>query len=427
MGFVHALHAFERSWNGKPHLKVDLFLYKYNTMKINTILFLSMLLGLMMGSCHSEQKVPEGEFLIEGFVKNLPDSSIVSLFQFENRKYAAAMLSDTVTDGRFVLRDTITSKESRQLLLLVIYKKTFSVWPLSLWVVSGAKIRIQGEGMLCPFWTVESEVPEQQAEAEFTKLGMPEMVEAFKQEMIVYEMFDKSINDISIRNKIDSIRRNHIYPLQDKVRLRELEYMKTAPVTKVWLEKYCDQLSFLNWNPDSQYSHKELVYPLYARLSEADRKSLVGREIATYIKMVEPVKEGDHMVDGTLYDTEGNTHHLSEFEGKYILLDFWNLGCQPCMEALPEMEEVSRMYKGKLELVSICGAAKNRWKKFVAEKKLTGHQWNELREVNDGLAAVYGVKGVPHYVLISPERKVIHSWMGYRKHILKEKMKEFVK
>lgn len=380
-------------------------------MKFTAILFSSLLLGLMLGSCHSGQKVPEGEFLIEGFVKNLPDSSIVSLFQFENRQYAAAMLSDTVTGGRFVLRDTITSKESRQLLLLVIYKKTFSVWPLSLWVVSGAKIRIQGEGMLCPFWTVESEVAEQQAEAEFTKL----------------EMFDKGINDISIRNKIDSIRRNHIYPLQDKVRLRELEYMKTAPVTKVWLEKYCDQLSFLNWNTDSQYSHKELVYPLYARLSEADRKSPVGREIAAYFKMVEPVKAGDHMVDGTLYDTEGNIHHLSEFKGKYILLDFWNLGCQPCMEALPEMEEVSHMYKGKLELVSICGAAKNRWKKFVAERKLTGHQWNELREVNDGLAAVYGVKGVPHYVLISPERKVIHSWMGYRKHILKEKMKEFVK
>ena len=386
-------------------------------MKFTAILFSSLLLGLMMGSCHSGQKVSEGEFLIEGFVKNLPDSSIVSLFQFENRQYAAAMLSDTVTGGRFVLRDTITSKESRQLLLLVIYKKTFSVWPLSLWVVSGARIRIQGEGMLCPFWTVESEVPEQQTEAEFTKLGMPEMVEAFKQEMIVYEMFDKGINDVSIRNKIDSIRRNHIYPLQDKVRLRELEYMKTAPVTKVWLEKYCDQLSFLNWNTD----------PLYARLSEADRKSLVGREIAAYFKMVESVKAGDHMVDGTLYDTEGNTHHLSEFEGKYILLDFWNLGCQPCMEALPEMEEVSRMYKGKLELVSICGAAKNRWKKFVAERKLTGHQWNELREVNDGLAAVYGVKGVPHYVLISPERKVIHSWMGYRKHILKEKMKELIK
>ena len=74
--------------------------------------------------------------------------------------------------------------------------------------------------------------------------------------------------------------------------------MKTAPITKVWLEKYFYSGLFLNSNPDSQYSHKELVYPLYARLSEADHKSLVGREIAAYFKMVEPVKVGDHMVDG---------------------------------------------------------------------------------------------------------------------------------
>lgn len=143
-------------------------------MKLTVILFPFLFLGLMMGSCHSGQKVPEGEFLIEGFVKNLPDSSIVSLCQSENRQYADIVTSDTVKDGMFVLRDTITSMEPRQLLLIVSYKKKFSVSPLSLWVVSGAKIRIQGEGMLCPFWTVESEVPEQQAEAEFTKLGMPE-------------------------------------------------------------------------------------------------------------------------------------------------------------------------------------------------------------------------------------------------------------
>lgn len=113
-------------------------------MKFTAILFSSLLLGLMMGSCHSGQKVPEGEFLIEGFVKNLPDSSIVSLCQSENRQYADIVTSDTVKDGKFVLRDTITSKESRQLLLIVSYKKTFSVSPLSLWVVSGTKIRIQG-------------------------------------------------------------------------------------------------------------------------------------------------------------------------------------------------------------------------------------------------------------------------------------------
>ena len=82
-------------------------------MKLTAILFSSLLLGLMMGSCHSGQKVSEGEFLIEGFVKNLPDSSVVSLCQSENRQYADIVISDTVKDGRFVLRDTVTSKESR--------------------------------------------------------------------------------------------------------------------------------------------------------------------------------------------------------------------------------------------------------------------------------------------------------------------------
>ena len=55
-------------------------------MKFTAILFSSLLLGLMMGSCHSGQKVSEGEFLIEGFVKNLPDiiqSSTISKQQSE--------------------------------------------------------------------------------------------------------------------------------------------------------------------------------------------------------------------------------------------------------------------------------------------------------------------------------------------------------
>ena len=81
---------------------------------------------------------------------------------------------------------------------------------LPLWITSGAEIKIQGEGMLCPFWEVESNVPEQKYESEFTKIGMPEMVEALNNEMIVYELFRKDISDISIRNQIDSIRNNHV-------------------------------------------------------------------------------------------------------------------------------------------------------------------------------------------------------------------------
>lgn len=73
------------------------------------------------------------------------------------------------------------------------------------------------------------------------------------------------------------------------------------------------------------------------------------------------------MVDGDLYDLDGNVRHLTEFKGKYILLDFWSQGCGPCVQSLSEMEEITEMYKGRMEVVSISQDPKDAWKKFIAE------------------------------------------------------------
>lgn len=64
------------------------------------------------------------------------------------------------------------------------------------------------------------------------------------------------------------------------------------------------------------------VHALFNRLSEADKQTELGKAILEYVNLPTPVKEGDDMADGDLYDTEGHLHHLSEFKGKYILLDF---------------------------------------------------------------------------------------------------------
>ena len=53
---------------------------------------------------------------------------------------------------------------------------------------------------------------------------------------------------------------------------------------------------------------------------------------------------------------------------------------------------------------------------------MTWNNWNDLEE-NNGLYARYGVRGIPHFVLISPEGKVVDSWSGYAKGWLKLKIK----
>ena len=80
-----------------------------------------------------------------------------------------------------------------------------------------------------------------------------------------------------------------------------------------------------------------------------------------------------------------------------------------------------------MEVVSINQDPKKKWKDIIDKKGLKGNQWNELRKGNTGLAAAYQVTGIPHYVMISPEGKVIDVWKGYGEGSLKKKMKDLIK
>lgn len=183
--------------------------------------------------------------------------------------------------------------------------------------------------------------------------------------------------------------------------------------------------SFLQWKKEDPNIPE--IKALYARMPEADKATETGKNITEFMYLEGKVNVGDPMADGDLYDPEGNLHHLSEFKGKYILLDFWGRNCVPCIQSIPELEEIAEIYKGKLVVVSISRDEEKIWKEFIAEKKMTGYQWNELRSSHTGLAARYKVVGVPHYVLISPQGIVQDIWSGYGKGFLKWKLKKQLK
>lgn len=143
------------------------------------------------------------------------------------------------------------------------------------------------------------------------------------------------------------------------------ELHEKAPITPVWLDKYQLFCSFLQYN--QKFGNQDLIRSLYTRMSEADKQTETGQLITAYLNLPEEVNVGDEMVDGDLYDLDGNVRHLTEFKGKYILLDFWSQGCGPCVQSLPEMEEITEMYKGRMEVISISQDPKDEWKKFIAE------------------------------------------------------------
>ena len=79
---------------------------------------------------------------------------------------------------------------------------------------------------------------------------------------------------------------------------------------------------------------------------------------------------------------------------------------------MPELRRMGEVYRDVLTVISITQDGETSWKKYSAEQGIEGVNLRDPESLT-GLSVYYGVKGIPHYVLISPEGKVITSWTGY--------------
>ena len=385
---------------------------------------------VVMCHCTSNRKaaVAANEYLIQGELANLSDSIVIGLYVDEGNIFNC-VARDTLIDGRFSFRDTVSA--TRKMLLMSDDRGFPGTW-LEVWIAPGESIEIKGQDKLLKTWEVISDIPEQQEENRFTACAMSQQKELMQHVAAEYDwqrmIYIDHAGDREFEKKgwvkIDSIRKL-TEPLQKEIWKKELEYMREAPISRVWINKLLLYASMIKYETVMPY--KEEVKSLYARMSEDEKQTGDGQEITAYIYPPSAVGTGDMMVDGDLYDMNDSLRHISEFKGKFILLDFWSSGCGPCVQSIPEMEKVMDMYKDKMTVISISEDPKARWKEYVKTKGMNGNQWNELRRGRTGLAVSYQVKGIPHYVLIAPDGKIRDIWSGYGPGSLLEKMEQNLK
>lgn len=385
---------------------------------------------VMMCHCTSDRKatVPANEYLIQGELANLSDSIVIGLYVDEGNIFNL-VARDTLLNGKFSFRDTVSV--TKKMLIMSDNKGFPGTW-LEVWIAPGEYIEIKGEDKLLKTWEVVSDIPEQAEENRFTACAMAQQKELMQHLAAEYDwqrmMFIDHAGDQEFEKKgwakIDSIRKLTT-PLQQEIWKKELEYMKEAPISKVWIDKLLLYASMMKYETVMPY--KEEVKNLYARMPETEKQTDAGQEITAYIYPPSVAGIGDMMVDGELYDVNDSLRHISEFVGRFILLDFWSSGCGPCVESIPEMEKVIDTYKDRMTVISISEDPKARWKEYVKTKGMGGNQWNELRRGRTGLAVSYQVKGIPHYVLIAPSGKIQDMWSGYGSGSLLETVKKNLK
>jgi len=96
--------------------------------------------------------------------------------------------------------------------------------------------------------------------------------------------------------------------------------------------------------------------------------------------------------DFALRAQDGSTWRLSEQRGKVVILNFWTVTCQPCIEEMPTLVELANTLRGRddVELVTIS----------------TDRDWDTVRTI---VADSSGLK-----VLLDPDRAVVRDKFGTR-------------
>lgn len=369
-----------------------------------------------------------GRFTITGHVTNVPDSTVVELCREEGRMLKTVAL-DTIIDGRIFFSDTISGPKQKY--RITGASRGLPSYLAPIWVEPGAEITITGDGTLYPLWHISSPIPNQASWGALVKATLPEFAEllqcyAEETEAIKHLYIDLKGEEKYMRegwDKINSIRDAYA-PLEKAIEIKKLTYLGSAPIDEMWLDEFSNFAENVYRHPDSEL--RETVMAIFGRLTPEQLETDLGQKINDYLTMESILNEGDKMADGTLYDMQGNPHTLGELAGKYILLDFWSRGCGPCVASLPEADEVAEKYADRLAFVSISSDGEAEWKEFLAGKESKVIQWNQLLNVQPGLAARYGGFAIPHYVLISPDGIIAAKWSGYGEGMLRQKLSELI-
>ena len=126
--------------------------------------------------------------------------------------------------------------------------------------------------------------------------------------------------------------------------------------------------------------------------------------------------------DFKVTDTNGKTHTLSGYKGKWVLVNYWATWCPPCLEEIPDLIALHENKKNNLVVIGIAMDYRNaRQVTDFADGLLVDYP---IVLGNAQVASQIGpVQGLPTTYLYNPDGKMVAQQVGA---ITRESVESFI-
>jgi thiol-disulfide isomerase/thioredoxin len=122
----------------------------------------------------------------------------------------------------------------------------------------------------------------------------------------------------------------------------------------------------------------------------------------------------ESLLKANIPDTQGQTHALSEWRGKVLLVNFWATWCPPCVEEMPELVDLQNSSEIKnLQIIGIGIDSPSNIQQFTKKFQISypilvaGMEGSEIARALGNQAG-----GLPFTVLLDAEGRIRQTYLG---------------